>query len=336
MKPESKFWKEVSAQVSIKQAEELYNFIDGITKYADHPVTVHEFNAQMILQKGNSQLYHFGGAGTPILFIPSLINKSYILDMPGNSLLQELSKHFSIYLIDWGVPSDEESEFSTDDYISKRIDVAVETIIEIEQKKPALAGYCMGGIFAMLYSAKYIDKVNKVITFGMPWDFNAKGFFKLGSDSLKSVFSNSNTIDPEFLKAVFYLNNFVLVNQKYNSFKESLSHEQTSIERWVNDGVPLSKKVFFEFIENLFQENSLCLYGKFQSELASYGLCSQTKVLAIIAKNDSVVSPESAEAIARCGSKVQVMELQTGHIGLVLKRREQIIEGIKRLVEDPF
>ncbi len=64
----------------------------------------------------------------PIVCIPALISRSYILDLsPGLSLIESLcAAGHDVYLIDWGIMSDEDAGLSLEavvcEYIAKALD----------------------------------------------------------------------------------------------------------------------------------------------------------------------------------------------------------------------
>src|SRR3712207_8190483 len=49
----------------------------------------------------------------------SLINRPYVLDLlPGNSFIEYLvGEGFDVYLLDWGIPGDEDKDMDFDNYI---------------------------------------------------------------------------------------------------------------------------------------------------------------------------------------------------------------------------
>src|SRR5438874_2062013 len=63
----------------------------------------------------------------PILLIPSLINRHYVLDlMPGKSFAEWLvAQGHDVYCIDWGAPTDEAVFVTFDDIVDKAIGRAV-------------------------------------------------------------------------------------------------------------------------------------------------------------------------------------------------------------------
>jgi polyhydroxyalkanoate synthase len=62
--------------------------------------------------EGGARLYHFApaGRGIPLLLVPSLINRWYVLDLrTGASLVEALvGAGFDVWCLDWGVPEAED------------------------------------------------------------------------------------------------------------------------------------------------------------------------------------------------------------------------------------
>ena len=71
---------------------------------------------------------------TPVLLVPSLINKYYILDLlPGKSYIEFLVKNgFKVYLIDWGTVDNTDKFLTLEDYTQGFLDETVEKINEAE------------------------------------------------------------------------------------------------------------------------------------------------------------------------------------------------------------
>ncbi len=85
---------------------------------------------------------------TPIVMVPSLINRHYVLDLlPGKSLVEWLvARGHDVFVIDWGTPEGEDRFRDFDDiadrYIGRSLRVA--TKIAGCEQAPIL-GYCPGG-----------------------------------------------------------------------------------------------------------------------------------------------------------------------------------------------
>ncbi|MBC7801508.1 MAG: alpha/beta hydrolase, partial [Gemmatimonadaceae bacterium] len=120
--------------------------IAGIAAYRRHPWQRNLPDPACLWQEGGSRLLDFGPPGAPpVLFVPSLVNRAYVLDIaPGRSMMRWLAAHgVRPLLLDWGWPGSVERGFTLSDYIAGRLLRAVSAV------GPAvLAGYCMGGLLA--------------------------------------------------------------------------------------------------------------------------------------------------------------------------------------------
>src|ERR1700757_866101 len=130
-----------------------------------HPPTLWE--------EQESRLLDYGGTGPAVLFIPSLINRAYVLDlMEGASMLRWLAAQgMHPYLLDWGWPAEVERHFTLTDYIAGRLERALAVI----PGPVILAGYCMGGLLALAAAlrAQGTGKVSGLALLATPWDFHA-------------------------------------------------------------------------------------------------------------------------------------------------------------------
>jgi polyhydroxyalkanoate synthase len=76
---------------------------------------------KVIWAKGRARLHHYEPEKekkhpVPVLLVYALILRPYILDLvPGNSLIEYLvGEGFDVYLLDWGVPEEEDKDLSFD------------------------------------------------------------------------------------------------------------------------------------------------------------------------------------------------------------------------------
>lgn len=74
----------------------------------------------------------FGGTGPSILFVPSLINRAYVLDLAEEASFTRYlaSKGTHPLLLDWGWPGPVERQFTLADYIGGRLERALRAINE--------------------------------------------------------------------------------------------------------------------------------------------------------------------------------------------------------------
>src|SRR3546814_17470322 len=90
--------------------------------------------------------------GIPVLVVPSLFNRGYILDLSaGRSFLRWLADQgFRPFLVDWDSPGEAERRFDLTDYVAGRLEAALNVVLDATGGRPvAVLGYCMGGLLAL-------------------------------------------------------------------------------------------------------------------------------------------------------------------------------------------
>jgi len=267
----------------------------------------------------------------PLIMIFALVNRPYILDLkPGRSVVEALlKKGIDVYLIDWGIPGDEDKHLNLDHYINRYIKKVVEKVKKISgSDKVNLMGYCMGGTMSVMYTSLYPGDVDNLILLTTGIDFKVEGTLSLWSekhnfDVNKFVEAYGN-VPPEFLQTTFLLMKPVqnLVS-KYVSFYENVDNEQFldnffAMEKWLNDNIPVPGEVFKEFVkycyqENLLAENKLRINGK-AVDLRKISC----PVLNLVAEHDHLVPPASSTVLSDLISSrdKETIVFPTGHIGM--------------------
>ncbi len=104
----------------------------GIAAYRRHPWQRDLADPPALWQEGSSTLLDFGPPnGRPVLVVPSLVNRAYVLDLlPDHSMMRYLAAQgLRPVLLDWGFPGPIEQGFSLSDYIAGRLDRALRAAI---------------------------------------------------------------------------------------------------------------------------------------------------------------------------------------------------------------
>jgi polyhydroxyalkanoate synthase len=308
----------------------------GINDYTDLKPCNMSLSGNNALSIGSSSLYEYADSGLPVLLIPSMINKSYIMDLPGESLAKALcAQGFKPYIIEWGDPGKIEEGMDLNNYILTRLNQFVDYVIATESKPPVLMGYCMGGIMAALYASVQPEKVKAIVQLATPWDFATNGFIKVAPDKLKECFEYHDIVPKEFFQIGFYLKRFADVNHKYIKFakKQLNTDDFTCIETWNDDGINMPKHVFAQFMDDIIYQNKL-IQGSFCINDVSYNMNSIiAPTLSFIATRDSITSVDSAMAIKNIVPSSDVVYIHTSHVGLATRSRIEVAESIKIWLE---
>lgn len=115
----------------------------------------------------------------PVVIVPPLAVKMSIYDLlPERSLVRFLLAHgFSVYLIDWGVPSRQHTHYNLHTYIAGFMPTLMERIRQhAGTRELSLHGWSLGGVFTLCYSALTRDPdIRNLVIVGTPIDGHASG-----------------------------------------------------------------------------------------------------------------------------------------------------------------
>src|ERR671917_1958250 len=134
---------------------------------------------ETVWTKNKAKLYRYAPAAekkhpVPVLMVYALINRPYILDlMPGNSFIEYLvGEGFDVYMLDWGIPGDEDKDMTFEDYVLDYLPRAIRKVLRISgTDEVTLFGYCMGGTMAAMYAALFPDRLKNLILLTAPVAF---------------------------------------------------------------------------------------------------------------------------------------------------------------------
>lgn len=236
----------------------------GIAAYRRHPWQRRLPDPPTIWREGGSRLLDFGRAGDPpVLFVPSLVNRAYVLDLaPGRSFLRWLAAQGTRpLLLDWGWPEAAERRFTLTDYVAGRLDRALMAI----DTPVVLAGYCMGGLLAVAAAERRPERVRGLALLATPWDFHAANpeQAKLLGQTLpllEPALHFADTMPVDLLQMLFALLDPGSVAAKYRAFGRldqgsDRAWQFVALEDWLNDGVPLAAPVARECLGGWYGEN---------------------------------------------------------------------------------
>jgi polyhydroxyalkanoate synthase len=297
---------------------------------------------ETIWTKNKAKLYHYQTEAekkhsVPILIIYALINRPYVLDLlPGNSFIEHLvNEGYDVYMLDWGIPGDEDKDMSFEDYVLDYIPRAIRKVLRNSgAEQLTLLGYCMGGTMSAMYASLYSDKLKNLILMTTPTDFSQEdiGLYKLFTDEkyldvgvLTEAFGNvpGEMIDTgnRMLKPVTnYVGTYVSMWERI--FEEKPMETWLAMNKWVNDGPPFPGAAFKQWITDFYQHNKL-VKGEFKLRGRRVDLSNiTTPLLNIAGKKDHICTLPQAEATMDLVSSQdkEFFVLDAGHVGLMTGR----------------
>ncbi len=332
----------------------LYDFINGILAYRRHPYRRSLADPPAVWEQGSIRLLDYGAthpdgqagadgqAGVPVLVVPSLINRAYIVDLSARkSLMRYLAgQGLRPFLVDWGWPGKRERNFTLTDYIAGALEQTLDAVRAITDRKPVVLGYCMGGLLALALAVLRERDCAGLALLATPWDFHRQrsAQARLAAAFLgpiEPVIERFGELPVDMLQAMFASLDPLGAARKFCSFAalaESTDPSPTTVARmeefvaledWLNDGVPLVAAVARECLGSWYgandpAENRWQVAGKL-IEAKHVGCPS----LVVIPAQDRIVPPESAEALVSALPHAERMTPPLGHIGMVVGSRAE-------------
>jgi polyhydroxyalkanoate synthase subunit PhaC len=338
------------------------DLLTGVLRYLDAPYARNVSEPPTIWKQGNARLLDYsvstlslwkrGGASqgegkkftsphpNPLpkgegimLFVPSLINRYYILDLnEEHSLLRYLAAQ-GIYtlVLDWGAPGEFEREFDCTHYVTEILLPALEFIHRTSGKKVTLAGYCMGGVLAAAAAQLKPTQVGALALLATPWDFHCSAFapFVVSERwhaAIEAQIVAQETVPADIIQSLFYWTDPFVFEHKFRRFAElspesHAAKEFVALERWVNDGVPMTKGVARECLIDWAQKNIVAR----GSWLVGGEKIDPKKItiptLIAIPENDHVVPRDCAMKLASAIKDARIVHPSAGHVGMIVGHR---------------
>ena len=301
--------------------------IRGIAAYRRHPAVRDLDDPPAVWAEGGSRLLDYGGAGPPVLFVPSLVNRAYVLDLVrDHSMLRWLAgQGVRPLLLDWGWPGALERRFGLTDYVAGRLERAIDASTEIAGA-PVLAGYCMGGTLAVAAAQRRPD-LRGLALLAAPWDFHAadpRGARAIAAmlPLMEPAIGLGETLPIDLLQTLFTLIDPHGVGDKFRAFARldpdgDRARLFVALEDWLADGVPLAGPVARECLAGWYGAN---LPGRGAWTIAGLPVDpARLRLPAFVAApvRDRLVPPESARPLARLIPGAVLHEPASGHIGMV-------------------
>lgn len=296
--------------------ENIHKFLKGVDKFYTQFERRRTEN-KVIWQEGSTEVTEHGSKSkVSIFFIPSLINKSYILDLSEEtSLVNYFITHgFKVYVINFTEPNDDESSMGFTDY-QQRIIRAISDICGCNEV--ITIGYCLGGVFSCSIASSNKINIIQQILIATPWDLSHLNN-PLVFNNFKLLMESMDKVPPAMIQLFFsYLAPTRIWNKfcQFSTLKEQSEIDKfLAIEQWINDGISLSKKFGLEAIE-MITDNSL-------SKTTYLQICNIPSLIINGSEDNIAPIASSAPLYALLENKEIIVE-KTGHIGLILSKLSQ-------------
>jgi polyhydroxyalkanoate synthase len=326
--------KAVGAEVR-RRLDELER---GIRLYRHHPYRRDAASPPSVWSQGTTRLLDYGvfaprPEGAPLLVVPSLVNRGYILDLqPGRSLVRRLAADgFRPLFVDWGQPGADERHFDLTAYIAGRLCAALDRVHELTGRPPVVIGYCMGGQLALALAQLRSRDVGGLVLLATPWDFHAEKpeMARAVAATIAPwlpLFDHLDGMPVDVLQGLFAALDPFLVVRKFCAFARldpasDRAREFVALEDWLNDGVPLAAAVARECLLGWYGDNTP---GRGAWQVAGQPIRPESvamPTLVVVPEQDRIVPPLSALALAKAVPGATVLTPSFGHIGMVSSSR---------------
>lgn len=236
--------------------------LTGLKAYQGAPRPPRHQAGRISAAVGRASLRCFGDSGRPVIFVPSLINGSEVLDLSAdNSMMAWLAAQgLRPHLLDWGCPDPAERDLTVIGHVERYL----LPLLETAGPDAVLAGYCLGGTMAIAASA--VRPPAGLILIATPWDF--AGFPSQAREGLRHLWDAAaqpadalGLLPAETLQQAFWQLDPVRTIRKFEEFaaKDPASPEgqkYVAVEDWANGGAPLTFAAGRELLEGLFVGNA--------------------------------------------------------------------------------
>lgn len=272
----------------------------------------------------------------PLLIVTPLLVQPYILDLaPGLSFIDYLTeKGFDLFLLDFGTPEPSDRGRRLEDYLHE-IDLAVgHTVAAAPAPSVTLLGYCLGGLFAVLYTASRPDRVKNLVALAAPFDFARGGALYrwlqgLDVDLLVDAFGNipgewirdqirlfSSRARPDLALRLWF-------NSLLRWWDPAHLQRRELLNRWLGDLRAFPAEAYRQFITEFVQRNALARGQLWLGGRRVDPAHIRCPVLVLAHAEDLLAPPESAKALLELvgstdGEFVKVSGGCMGHVDIVI------------------
>jgi polyhydroxyalkanoate synthase len=292
----------------------------GLSAYQDAPRPPRSRAMPAVKQAGRACLRDYGGEGSPVVFVPSLINPPFVLDLaPGSSLLRWLAERgHHVLLVDWGSPSPADRGMDIATHVTDLLLPMLRTL----PQPPVLVGYCLGGTMAL--AAAQLLPAAGLALLAAPWRF--AGFGQPARDQIAGLWARSapscdalGLVPMEVLQSGFWSLDPARTIAKYERFAtldpaSDAAAAFIALEDWANAGAPLPLAAGRDLFERFIGADHP---GSGEWEISGQRIdpaALSCPTLDIASASDRIVPLATAARVPG------FQEVAAGHVGMIVGR----------------
>ena len=258
----------------------------------------------------------------PIVLVPPLAADPLNFDLlPQRSLVRFLlAQGYKVYLVDFGSPDSADSHLGLADYTTRMLPEALARVRRDSRVQPlSLLGYCMGGLFCLIYAGWSHDRqIRNIVTIASPIDAHQVGVAGQLLAAMRGPIRlvrrytgfRIHKLDPARLNVPGWLSSlaFKLTNPlgTLTSYVDLLMNlwdrdyvvQHQSMAAWFNDMHAYPGGIVQDFVVRVGMDNALSKgrvpLGKDQEALLDR---IDASLLAIAGSSDKIVTVEAARKV---------------------------------------
>ena len=274
---------------------------------------------------------------TPILLVPSLINRHYVMDLlPGKSMAEDLVKMgHDVYCIDWGTPGDEDRFVTFDDVCDKYLGRAIRKVAGTSPRnKTHVLGYCLGGTLSVVHAAARPEHIASLLLLAAPVAFAEAGPMAVWTRSpqfkVSDIVDGFGNVPWQLMQGAFHMLRPTLNLAKAVGVIDRAANDEfldgfLAIETWGNDNVSFPGACYEEYIERLYRADALMNDTMTLSAVPAKLSNLKMPICCVVFGHDNIVPKESAAVLLdRVSSEDKtLLDLPGGHVGAVVSKAAQ-------------
>jgi polyhydroxyalkanoate synthase len=208
----------------------------------------------------------------PLLYVPPLVNKYYLLDLqPRSSLIRWLVEQgHTLFVISWVNPGPELADKGLDDYLDEGPLAALEIVAKATgETEVDLFGFCMGGTLAAMAAARAEPgRIASLTTIGSMFDFANMGQWATFTEpaqlaAMEKHLEAKGVLAAHELQALFSVvrANDLIWSSVVSHYLLDREAPPSDILHWFADGAHIPRAFLLDWVGRIIRDNALTQPG---------------------------------------------------------------------------